>query len=75
MGLVSALIFAPVLVIVIAVSLVLSMLIPVPAVNVFGTISVQWIPINTPSTVIPVGISLGAVKLIVPPCQKQHIVL
>ena len=70
-GLVSALILAPVLVIVIAVELELSMLIPVPAVRVFCTSSVPVeLPINTPAGVIRAGVSLSAVKLIVPPCPK-----
>ena len=59
---------APVLVMVIAVELVLSILIPVPAESVFCTSSVPVVlPINTPSGVIAVGVSLSAVKLMVPP--------
>ena len=70
-GLVSALIFAPVLVIVIAVVLELSMLIPVPAVSVFCIISVPVaLPISTPAGVIADGVSFSAVKLIVPPCPN-----
>ena len=67
----SALILAPVLVIVILLALELSILIPVPAESVLARISVPVVlPINTPPGVIPVGVSLSAVKLIVPPCPN-----
>ena len=70
-GLVSALILAPVFVIVMFVALVLSIEIPVPPVSVFWISSVPLsLPINTPFGVIPVGVSLNAVKLIVPPCPN-----
>ena len=50
------------------VSLELSILIPVPAESVLARISVPVVfPIKTPPGVIPVGVSLSAVKLIVPP--------
>ena len=67
-GEVSALMLAPVFVIVILVALVLSILIPVPPVSVFWIISVPVVlPISTPFGVIAEGVSLSAVKLIVPP--------
>ena len=70
-GLVSALILAPVFVIVIFVELELSIDIPVPPVNVFCINSVPVVlPIRSPLGVRDVGVSLNAVKLIVPPCPN-----
>ena len=62
----SALILAPVFVIVMLVALVLSIDIPVPPVNVFCINSVPVVlPIRSPFGVIAVGVSLNAVKLTV----------
>ena len=49
----------------------LSIAIPVPAESVFASISVPVVfPTRTPPGVIAFGVSLRAVKLIVPPCPN-----